>query len=542
MSQLRNRNFGAGARVLVLLSAVALVASACGTSTSSATKKTFVFGTQVDAGGGGCDATQIFQIAITLNCPSAVEEGLVRFNYQKNAVDPALATSWKENIQGSTDTITFNLRQGVKFTDGTPFNADAVVFNLRRVFDKNFAANALGKFPYTNYVPYQSVQKIDDKTVSVTVDAQPHVIWTFSTFPAYMQSPTAVQKEGADYIFKPVGTGPYTVKSYTDKQKYDLVRNPDYWGTKPAPDEIVVIIDSNAQTLVNDLLSGSIDAMFSPPIPQIDQITGAGDKIGSYPALLYFYMFMNNTKSPFNDVRVRQAANYAVDKGAVTKLAKGYGSPMYAAWFPGAYAYNPDVPQYKYDPAKAGQLLDEAGWTLPAGQTVRQKNGQQLAVKLYHKNAGGIQEINRPLVISGLQAVGFKVETVAIDPAIYHTDKGVANPNNPQNIEDSGQDTAFPDPSDYLHRFTTEAIPPGEINEGFYSNPTYDALYAKSVTELDPAKRVDELKQLQLIARTDAPMIWMDQANSVVAYNPKKVTVVPVLFNTQVDIFGIQMP
>ena len=537
-----DRNIRSGARVVVLLTTLALVVSACGTTSAASQKRTFIFGTQVDAAGGGCDSTQIFQIAITLNCPSAVEEGLVRFNYQKNSVDPALATTWQENIQGATDTITFNLRQGVKFTDGTPFNADAVVFNFRRVFDKTFPANALGKFPYTNYVPFKSVQKIDDKTVAITVDAQPHVIWTFSTFPAYMQSPTAVQGEGADYIFKPVGTGPYTVKSYTDKQKYDLVRNPDYWGTKPVPDEIVVIIDSNAQTLVNDLLSGSIDAMFSPPIPQVDQITGAGDKIGSYPGLLYFYFFMNVTKAPFNDVRVRQAANYAVDKEAVAKLAKGYGSPMYAAWFPGAYGYNPDVVQYKFDAQKAGQLLDQAGWTLPAGGTVRQKNGKQLDVKLYHKNAGGIQELNRAVVISGLQAVGFKVETVAIDPAIYHTDKGVANPNNPQNLEDSGQDTAFPDPSDYLHRFTTEAIPPGEINEGFYSNPTYDQLYAKQVTELDPATRLGELKQLQVIVRNDAPMIWMDQANSVVAYNPKKVTSVPVLSNTQVDVFGIQMP
>ncbi len=110
MSHLRDRNLGAGARVLVVLAAVALVASACGTSTSSTPKKTFVFGTQVDASGGGCDATQIFQIAITLNCPSAVEEGLVRFNDKKNAVDPALATSWQENIQGTTNTITFNLR------------------------------------------------------------------------------------------------------------------------------------------------------------------------------------------------------------------------------------------------------------------------------------------------------------------------------------------------------------------------------------------------------------------------------------------------
>jgi peptide/nickel transport system substrate-binding protein len=526
-----------------LIALLAVVLGACGTSSApTSAKKVFVFGTQVDAAGGGCDATQIFQIAITLNCPSAVEEGLVRFNYKKNSVDPDLATSWTENIQGTNDTITFNLRQGVKFTDGTPFNADAVVFNFKRVYDSSFPANAQGKFPYGNYIPYQSIQKIDDKTVAITVTAQPHVIWTFSTFPGYMQSPTAVQKEGADYIFKPVGTGPYKVASYVDKQKYDLVRNPSYWGTPPQPDEIIVIIDSNAQTLVNDLLSGSISAMFSPPTPQIDQITGAGDKIASYPALLYFYFFMNTTKSPFNDVLVRQAANYAIDKEALTKLAKGSGTGMYGAWFPGAYGYDSNVVSYKYDPVKAGQLLDQAGWTLPAGQTVRQKNGKQLAVKLYHKNAGGIQEINRAVAVSDLQAVGFKVETVALDPAIYHTPQGVANPNNPQNLEDSGQDTAFPDPSDYLHRFTTEAIPPGEINEGFYSNPTFDALWKQQSTELDPTKRLAELNQLQEIVRNDAPMIWMDQAASVIAYNPRKVVSVPVLFNTQVDVLNIKLP
>src|SRR5438132_8460120 len=157
MGHSSHHNLGAGARVVVAMIGLALVVSACGTSSAATQKKVFVFGTQVDAGGGGCDATQIFQIAITLNCPSAVEEGLVRFNYKKNSVDPALATSWQENVAGATDTITFNLRQGVKFTDGTPFNAAAVLFNFRRVFDKTFAENAKGKFPYTNYVPFKSI-------------------------------------------------------------------------------------------------------------------------------------------------------------------------------------------------------------------------------------------------------------------------------------------------------------------------------------------------------------------------------------------------
>ena len=355
--------------------------AACGSTSTPSSKtlanQTLTFGTAVDTGAGGCDGPQVFAYATTLDCSQAVEEPLVKFDSKNDTVTPDLATSWSESVSGTLDTVTFHLRNNVKFSDGTPFNADAVVFNMRRVFDKTFAAHAQGQFVNSQYLPEQSVSKIDDMTVTITVTAGPNVIWDFAGFADLMQSPTAVMAEGASYDLKPVGTGPYKVVSYVPAQRWEVTRNPLYWGTPPNPGKIIEIIDTNGQTLVNDLLSGTIDAMQDPSIPQIPEIKQAGYGVATYPSLLYWYYFFNVTKPPFNDPLVRQAAEYAIDKESVSKLSNGVGSADYGVLLPGMVGYDASItPQYKYDAAMAGQLLDQAGWTLPAGGTVREKNGR----------------------------------------------------------------------------------------------------------------------------------------------------------------------
>jgi len=130
--------------------------------------KTLVFGTAT-ASAGGCDGTQLVQYAITLSCPGATQEAFGRFDWATNTVKPALALSWTE----APDSVTFKLRPNVKFHDGTPFNADAAVFNIRRVFDKTFAANTGFTFPYAFYVPFKGVEKVDDMAVKVSITPTP---------------------------------------------------------------------------------------------------------------------------------------------------------------------------------------------------------------------------------------------------------------------------------------------------------------------------------------------------------------------------------
>ena len=299
--------------------------AATASAAATATNKTFVYGfTQNPV--GGCDGTQALVLATTGNCPLLVEETLIRYDDKTKTLVPALATSWTYDGLSAT----FKLRQNVKFHDGTPFNADAVVFNYRRVWDTTFDQNKLAKFPNAPTVPFKSVEKIDDQTVKVNfTTARADTMLYMSTWPALIQSPTAVQKMApADYTFKAVGTGPYKITAYQDNARIELDRNEDYWGPKPAAAKIVLVIKQDASALVNDLLSGAIDAMRDPSIEQIDQIKAKNLSVDASPSLIFYGAQINVMKPPFDNVTMRQAINYAIDKDAVAALSKGAAKAM----------------------------------------------------------------------------------------------------------------------------------------------------------------------------------------------------------------------
>ncbi len=541
-------------RLIVSLATLALLIGACtgttatpsgapsGTPGASGTLKlggTLVFGQSQET--TGCDYTTLVVIGGSqLTCPDYNQEPLVRYDLKTNTVVPALATSWEEK----PDSITFRLRPGVTFQDGTAFNGDAVVYNFRRVFDKTFPANAALTFPYLSYVPaYRSVTKVDDMTVRVDVSAAPNTLRTFSTTPTFIQSPAALQAKGKDYQLSPVGTGPYKVVSFEPNVRYELTRYDGYWGTKPAPDRIVVLRKTDIAALVNDLLAGNIDGMAAPPPSQVDQIRGAGMKVEFFPTLQMNYLALNVTRSPFDDVRVRQAANFAFDKEALVQVMKGAGAPVYAAWFPDGYAYNGEVEQYRYNPDKARQLLDAAGWKLPSGGKVRQKDGKDLAVNLVMRQGQAGGQGSQPTVaVSNLQDVGFKVDLQVLDAAAYNdTNTGVFSPRC-CNLANAGHASTFPDPFDWLARWTTASIPPGERNFAFWSNTRYDALINSARTELDANKRIQLLKDAQKLLRDEAPIIFTGREQAATAWNPNKIVAIPFTsIGSRVDPWTIVM-
>jgi peptide/nickel transport system substrate-binding protein len=541
-------------RPIASLAALALLIGACtgttatpsgapsGTPAASGTLKlggTLIFGQSQET--TGCDYTTLVVIGGSqLTCPDYNQEPLVRYDLKTNTVVPALATSWEEKL----DSITFKLRSGVTFQDGTAFNADAVVYNFRRVFDNILPANTGQTIPYHSYVPaYKSVTKVDDMTVRVDVSPAPNTLRTFSTTPTFIQSPAALQAKGKDYQLTPVGTGPYKVVSFEPNVRYELTRYDGYWGPKPAPDRIVVLRKTDIAALVNDLLSGNIDAMAAPPASQADQIRGAGMKVEFFGTLQMNYLALNVTRAPFDDVLVRQAANFAFDKEALVQVLKGAGAPVYAAWFADGYAYNGDVEQYRFNPDKARQLLDQAGWKLPSGGKVRQKDGKDLAVNLVMRQgqAGG-QGAQPTVAVSNLQDVGFKVDLQVLDAAAYNdTNTGVFSPKC-CNLANAGHASTFPDPFDWLARWTTASIPPGERNFAFWSNPQYDALINSARTELDANKRIQLLKDAQKLLRDQAPIIFTGREQAGTAWNPNKVVAIPFTsIGSRVDPWTIVM-
>jgi peptide/nickel transport system substrate-binding protein len=508
-----------------------------GAIASAATNRTFTFGVALDPGSGGCDGTQILYVIPSGECPILVENGLVSYNSTTHAIEPSLATSWTD----TGPTLTFHLRPNVTFQDGTPFNAAAVVFNFRRVWDASYPAHKVGVFPYAQYVLLKSVSAVNNMTVQVTfdptgfneTDALEYLAW----YDGLMQSPTAVQKWGKSYPFHAVGTGPYSVVSYTPNQEIVLTRNSENWGAKPQPTKVIMLIQSNFTTLANDLSTGAIDAVVDPDPSTFAQLKAPGITIATTPSTTMWGAFLNTTRAPFNDMLVRQAVNYAVDKNAIAQLSDGGGVPMYSAWFAGLPGNNTSVPQYAYDPAKARQLLDQAGWLLPAGAKVREKAGKQLQIVLAScSGTTGVEAVEGPVVISDLQDVGFKVTSTVFQNAVCSTDLG-----NPSNFDIAlwGRGSLIPSPSVLLKLFECSDRPPADVDFSQYCNPAFDKALNASVTGATAAVREANLYAAENTLRQDAPYLWTLRGTNQVAYNSKLLTSVPFDLQGQLYVAGV---
>ena len=306
-------------------------------------------------------------------------EPLVRYD-SNGDIQPALAESWDISDDGLI--WTFNLRQGVIFHDGSPFNADAVKWNLER-WVGNQRHNWL---PTTNRVT--SIEAPDQSTVVLSL-SEPYypAMQDFALVrPVRFLSSNGVDNAGE--FASPIGTGPWQVESISDTRAV-FVRNEAYWGEKPGLDEIVIEVILDGQTRMAALLSGEVDVIGGdylggisleslPVLERNDNVRLIdGDGITS------FYIATQYDSPPTEDIRVRQALNLAIDREGISKaLFSGRAEPA-KHLLPGSIPYVTvgDTDLYEYDPERAKALLSEAGWALNGGG-VLEKDGVPLEMTL----------------------------------------------------------------------------------------------------------------------------------------------------------------
>jgi len=325
---------------------------------------------------------------------------------------PGLAASW--DVSADATSYTFKLRKDVKFHDGTPFNAQAVKFTFDHIVDPNTksksAAGSLG--------PYQETQVVDSYTAKVIFKSA-NAAFMNEVAGFAMVSPAAVQKFGADFGHNPVGTGPFKFKEYVVGQHVTVERNPDYnWGPTPlrtgAPQIKTVIfrILADPGTRFNALKTGEIQ--LAPNInPQDIQSIKSDSTFKVYNVAstgMPWNIMVNATKPPTNDPVVRQALEYATDQATIIKtLYFGLYTAADSVYTPLTPGYDPATQAiYKYDPAKAGQLLDQAGWT-KGSNGMRQKNGQPLKLNFINISGFGFDGISQ-LMQSQFKDVGIAVD------------------------------------------------------------------------------------------------------------------------------------
>jgi peptide/nickel transport system substrate-binding protein len=424
-------------------------------------------------------------------------------------IRPGLAERWEQSKTDAT-IWTFYLRKGVKFHDGSDFNADAVLWNMERFYNtqsKQFetqgSAITRARNPHV-----KSWKKIDAYTVEIGLARQlgyfPYLIaYTF------FASPAAFEKAGswAEFAKAPSGTGPFKITSFTPRVSAELSRNDNYWDKTRVPklDKIVLFPMPESTTRLAALRSGQVDWIEVPPPDAVPSLKSAGFEVvtNSYPHVWPWVLNLAKDDSPFRDVRVRQAANYCVDREGLVKLLNGLAEPSVGFFSPKNPLFGKPKNAYKLDVARAKQLLTEAGYG--AGKPVKAK------IMISTSGSGQMQPLPmNEFIQQSMKQCGFDITFEVVEWGAML----VAYRNPPTSPQAKGSDAinislVASDVSQMSRWFHPANFAPNGSNWGHWKNPVAEAAWNKIDHAVD-AKEMDA--QIRIVHEQlvdDAPWLWI---------------------------------
>ncbi len=421
-------------------------------------------------------------------------DSLVLWDMTKSGVPsdikPGLAESWSVDPANPTRWL-FKLRQGVKWHDGSTLTADDVVWNLRMRTEESFPQFNSQQFAFTrNYlVNFKSASKVDDYTVAIETK-QIDTMFPYNMAYVLMISPTrakAVNYDWKAYALQPSGTGPYLYSKFTPGERLELVPNPNYWDKNriPKQDRLVLLPMPEGTSRVAALLSGQVNFIETPPVDAIPQLKAAGMTVSTGPFPHKWPWIFNQEAGPFKDVRVRQAANYALKRGDVVKLLNGYAVEVNSV-VPKDSPYYGNTKGYDYQPEKAKELLKAAN-CLPCKVTVVTSTS----------GSGQMQPLPmNELLKRQLDAVGFQVTIKPVDlNALYAAYRNGPEKNPGVDALNFSRGTGDPHLA-LLKPGLRQFWSPNGSNWGHYESAKAEALGKQAFEEKDPKKRIATLQAL----------------------------------------------
>ena len=445
---------------------------------------------------------------------SSVYDTLIRFKEGSFTQEPGLATAWKMSPDGLT--YTFTLRKGVKFHDGTPFDAEAVKFTYDRLLDPKHPFAETGPFPFASfyYGVIKEVAVVDPGTVRFTLK-QPFspLLNNLTLNTGRIVSPAAVKKWGKEFASHPVGTGPFQFVSWDKNVRIVLDANPGYWGGAPKLDRLVFRPLVEEQTRVTELLSGGVDFIVDVPPDNVDQVKkDARLAFYSQPGPHIWWVTLNVQKKPFSDVKVRRAVNHAVNRDAIANdLLKRTATAAIGPIPPSiTWAFTDQVTKYPYNPELAKKLLAEAGYPngFPAVFWIPESGSGMQSPKTM------AQSIQADLAAVGISA---SIQTFEWGAYLNKYGKGFGQE------ADMGAMSFMLDPGDPAPMLSLVIDSKGGFRGAPYANPEVDKLLDEATRTTDLKRRGDLYKQVQKLVVDDAPWIFVDNATQNAA-GLKKVT------------------
>jgi len=435
-----------------------------------------------------------------------IYQGLLGFDKDMKLI-PVLAERYEVNADATE--FTFFLRKGVVFHDGAPFNAQAVKTTFDRLVDP---ANKLKRQSMLSMLKETVV--VDEYTIRLRLKepfgALPNTLAHAATM---IHSPKALETYGKDVARHPVGTGPYKFVSWS-ADTLKMVRNENYW-KKSLPKVDTVTFKSVPENGSRVAMLQANEAQFIYPMPpemiKVVEKNPAIDVING-PSIIARYVALNTMKKPFDDVRVRQALNYAVDKNAYVKIVySGFAQPMDAPLPANLSFYAKQSHGYDYNPAKAKQLLAEAGY--PNGfETEMFSRNSTLMIR-------GMQFLQQQLA-----AVGVKVNVTPLEAGIEAAKVwGVEKPEDTTVRMQYGGWSASTGDADWGLRplLWGKGFPPKFFNVAYYKNETVDNAIEAAIATADTAKRADAYRVAQEQIWKDAPWIFLGVENLLAGKSKK---------------------
>lgn len=480
-----------------LMFSVVLAGCGGGAEKAPADKKTLIYATSSDA--TRLDPQMMTDVPSYNPVYNKIYQTLIVVD-KDGDLKPLLATEWK-NI--SPTVWEFKLQQNVKFHDGTPFNAAAVKKTFERLIDP---VNKKSNLHILKAV--QEIKIIDDHTIQIiTTEPFPPLLQHLAHTGTSIISPKAIDESDTKSLDQnPVGTGPYKLEKWTKGEGMTLAFFPDYWGKKPAVEKIVFKVVPEDATRMGMIQSGEAHIADKLPFNDVDRYTKEGKfTVVRTPGYGTEFVGINLKNEKFQDIRIRKAIDLSIDRKAILSgVYQNVGLPGVSTLGPKVFGYNPNLPAPEYNPAKAKELLKEAG--VP-----------DLKVVLWTSTNNKSRLKMAEVVQAQLKDAGITVEIKTLEWGTFLQ----AHHDGETELYIMGWSNSSGDPDASLGPVWSK-IGFGNSNGSYYTNPEVEELFAQAAKEMDREKRKEMYWKIQEIT-TAAEVRFVTRVNEYVSLANKNV-------------------